>query len=353
MKKYILTLFMLLITTFTFAIKIGDMPKVQKPYLFHVDGDDLILVERDLFSVNVYSLKTLKLKNKFGGRGEGPGEFKIRPFISEITPNHIMGCGWSKVVWFSRDGKILKEKLHGYELLNYLEPIKENYAALSRFFDRSTGDAGWTVVLLDSQFKKIKDVIKLENVMRIEFTWQDRSTLKHDLIRNVVEKVHYDDKIFLANSIKGFYFDVFDYQGNHLYSIDKNDQVKKIKVDNAYKERLKNFIKTHNKRYYDNYLPQNFRFFEYLPAFKTFRISDNKIFVFTHREKDGLRELIVLDLKGKILFRDFLPIKAVHMHVVAADTITINNGVLYELVDNQKTEMWELHKTDLSAMIKK
>jgi hypothetical protein len=351
MKKYVLTLLVLVITSVVFAVKIGDIPNLMKPGDLKVDGDNLIVVENSTCSIHVYSLKTLELKYKLGSKGEGPGEFRARPFISEVSPNHISGCGWNKVIWFSWEGKMIKEKVFHLQFPGYLEPIKDNYAILERYHNPHTYEAGWALLLLNPQLEKIKELTRVDTKLRVEFTHQDRSKLKLDLIFPVVEKFHCDGKIFLANSIKGFYFDVFDHQGNHLYSIDKNDQVEKIKVDDAYKKRLLNYIITNNKPMYDSYVRKNFLFSKYLAPFKSFRVSDKKIFVVTFKEKDGMRELIVLDLKGKILDRLFLPLKSVKMHRAGGeDTYTVYKGVLYELVDNEKTEMLELHKTDFSDL---
>jgi hypothetical protein len=34
------------------------------------------------------------------------------------------------------------------------------------------------------------------------------------------------------------------------------------------------------------------------------------------------------------------------------DIFTVYKSVLYELIENEKTEMWEIHKTDLSTVKK-
>jgi len=351
MKKYVLTLLVLLITNVVFAVKVGDVPDLMKPHFLEVDGDYLFVVEGSTTSINVYSLKTLELIYKMGSKGEGPGEFRVRPSIAEVTPNHILGFAWNKLIWFSREGKVIKEKILNFQWPRYLEPVKDNYSVLVRYNHPQTYQISYAIVLLNSQFEKTREIIRVEINRRVEKGHQDRSKLKIDLIFQFVEKFTYGDKIFLANSMKGFYFDVFDHQGNHLYSIDKNDQVEKIKVDDAYKKKLLEYLKIHNKGFYESYEPGNFLFSPHLPAFKNFQVSDNKIYVITYNEKDGLRELIILDLKGKILDRVFLPLKSIKMHRAGGeDTFTVHNEIFYELLDNEKTETWELHKTDLSSM---
>jgi len=352
MKKHVLTLLVLVITNVAFAVKVGDVTDLMKPTYLQVAEDDLIVVEGSTNSIHVYSLETLKLKHKLGKKGEGPGEFKQKPMISLVSPDCILAFDFTKGIWFSREGKIIKEKVLQNTTFHWIGPIKDNYTALQLFYDRQTGDGGWALVLLDSQFKIIKELTRVDNAVRIESPDEDRSKLKVNLIFPVVLKFTYDDKVFLGNSLKGFYFDVFDHQGNHLYSIDKNDQVEKIKVDDAYKKRLLEYFRIYNRADYESYDSKNFLFSTFLPAFKNFQISEKKIFVITFKEKDGLRELIVLDLKGKILDRLFLPLKSVKFHLAGGkDTYTIYKGVFFELVENEETERWELHKTDLNSIL--
>lgn len=357
MKKYILTLLVLFITNVIFAVKIGDVQDLIKPKYLKINGDEIIVVEDSTFSIHVYSLKTLKMKHKLGKKGKGPGEFKARPFISEVSPNYIMGCDWNKLIWFSREGKVIKEVVTNEPNLRLITPIKDHYAAVEFIFHQKTGDLDIVLVLLNSQFEKIKKIARVDKFHRVQFANQPRETATVDLLLHYIFYSIYDDKIFFANSQKGLYFDVFDHQGNHLYSIDKNDKVKKIKVDDAYKERLIDYVKLHDRAFYDKYDRNNFLFFTHLPAIKNFRISDKKIFVITYKEKDNMRELIVLDLKGKILNKTFLPLKSIKLTRIVGgiggDTFTVHKGMLYELIENEKTKIWELHKTDLRKYYRK
>lgn len=87
-------------------------------------------------------------------------------------------------------------------------------------------------------------------------------------------------------------------------------------------------------------------------AKRSYWIDNKKIYVVTYRMKDNKNELIILDLKGKILRRIFLHIKSLkdYKHFGEFDPNTVHNGILYELFDNEKAEMWELHKTNLSSV---
>lgn len=348
MKKYILILLLLLITNVVFAVKVGDVSGLFKPISLKVDEGDIFVSEESTCSIYVYSLEPLKLKYELGKKGEGPGEFKREPTIAQVSPDYILAFDQNKGIWFSRKGEMLKEKVLRNTYYRWISSSKDNYATLELFYDRQTGVGGWSLVLLDSQFERIKELTRVNDAVRITAPNQVR---KHvNAFRPVVQIFTYEDKIFLGNSAKGFFFDVFDHQGNHLYSIDKNDQVEKIKIDDAYKNRVLDYIQIHNRAAYERHGRSKFRFTTHLPAFKGFQVDDNKIFVITYKEKDGLRELIVMDIKGKILDRLFLPLKSIKFHHGGGkDTYAIDKGVLYELVENEKTETWEIHKTVLTS----
>jgi hypothetical protein len=355
MKKYILLLLVLFITNVVFAVKVVDLPGLLQPDFLYVDGDDFILIERSTHSIHVYSLKTLELKYKLGSKGEGPAEFKQPPTIQAVTPDYILACDWTKGIWFSREGKLIKEETFPSSGLREITPIKENYVAEDMIRNPQSADIGIAAVLVNSKFKKIKELARCEKVFRIQFAHQTIESRKFDLFVYHVSYKVYDDKIFWANGQKGFYFDVFDRQGNLLYSIDKNDQVEKIKVDNAYKEKALDYVKVYNRILYESHLRGNFLFLDYFPAFRGFRIDDKKIYVFTYKEKNDTREMIVLDLKGEILDRLFVPLhlKTYIPRIAGDDPFTVYKGALYELAENEETEIWELHKTDFSTITKK
>ncbi len=353
MKKYVLPLLVLLITTVIFAVKVGDLPDLLRPDYLYVDGDDFFVIEMTTHSIHVYSLKTLELKYKLGSKGEGPGEFKQPPTIQAVTPDYILACDWTKGIWFSRKGKLIKEETFPTAVLREITPIKENYVAEEVLSNPQSAGIGIAAILVNSKFEKIKEIARCEKVFRIQFQHQTREQREYDMLVHHVGYKVYDDKIFKVNTQKGFYFDVFDHQGNLLYTIDKNDQVEKIKVDDAYKKKALEYLRINNREFYES--QGKFLFFDYFPALRGFRINDKKIFVFTYKEKDDKHEVIVLDLKGKILDRIFLPVKSLlpNPRIARDDPFTVYKGVLYDLIENDETEMWELHKTDFSTIKKK
>jgi hypothetical protein len=65
----------------------------------------------------------------------------------------------------------------------------------------------------------------------------------------------------------------------------------------------------------------------------------------TYTKKDGKNEFLILNLKGKYLKKFYLPIK--DMDVQFYPTYTVRDSKFYQLVENQESEEWELHITEI------
>jgi hypothetical protein len=83
---------------------------VLEPESIRVSGNELYVVEGA--AIFVYSLKDLSLIRKFGKKGEGPGELKVFPFWPNsitVWPGYIFAEGLDKFIFFSKEGKLIKE----------------------------------------------------------------------------------------------------------------------------------------------------------------------------------------------------------------------------------------------------
>lgn len=349
MKKGFLVLLALLLTNCLFAVKLADVPELKLPGFIQVEGDDLFVVERSSYALHVYSLKTYKLKFILGKRGEGPGEFKGRPKLREVTPGHILISGGDRHIWYSRDGEIIKEK--SLRKVRRLTPLKDNYAVQDNVFQGR--EVLKAVYLLNSKFERIKPLHQLKADVNRTFS-NDPSTTEYRMLNHFFGFWCYDGKVFIADSQKGFHIDVFDSDGEHLYTIDKTKEIDPVKVDDDYKQRALDFFKIARKETWNRFQKSSFTFYKYFPPMRDFWIDSNKIYVTTYRVKDKKNEFIVLDLKGNILGRIFFPLKSLKGYKVVGefDTYTIHNGTIYELFENDETDLWELHKSELPDLEK-
>ena len=95
-------------------------------------------------------------------------------------------------------------------------------------------------------------------------------------------------------------------------------------------------------------------FLVYFPALQTFAVADGKIYAVTYGKKYGKSEVIVLDLKGKLLKTVFLPLHerddelAMNLEnrisrQVTNSTFAIKNGKFWEnIYPRQGKKLYEL-----------
>jgi hypothetical protein len=152
----------------------------------------------------------------------------------------------------------------------------------------------------------------------------------------------------VANGNKGFYIEIFDERGQSLTVIKKDYE--RIRISEADKEKLiedfknKPYLKTQNRWQYFKKIAGNFdkMFPGYFPAMKSLSVSDNKLYVKTYNRKEGngnwKEEYVILDLKGNIVKKVFLP-------YAKNDLMSFKNDIFYYLdrKEYEDGEEWELY----------
>jgi hypothetical protein len=150
------------------------------------------------------------------------------------------------------------------------------------------------------------------------FTWKAGEPVSYR-----IHIVYYEKMIFISDNQKGFYIEVFNSKGEHLYTINKNEEIDRIPIEG-------------NEQYFH-------------PLLHHFQISDNKIYAITNKKIDNKNEIIILDLKGNILKRVFLPMlsKIPGRRPLRFDLFDADQGKLYELIKNDEIGKWVLYITEL------
>ena len=90
---------------------------------------------------------------------------------------------------------------------------------------------------------------------------------------------------------------------------------------------------------------QNPIFPEAFPAFVGFKVDGGRIYVLTAAQKDGLYEVIVLDLEGRVLGKSFrFPFRPnFHTPQTFGSGYDIEGDKIFWLVYNETKEIYELH----------
>jgi hypothetical protein len=321
-KQIIISALILCFCSSVNAKKIADFPGINKPYQFEVYDDHIYIGEKS--TISIYWLKDFTLIKKFGRIGEGPGEFKAFPMF-KVFPKYLVVNNLIKWLLFSRKGEFIKER-KGTFFKFFLFPVGNNYVALSPLPDSTDS----VIRILNEDLEPIKEISR-----QIPKKVKRR---RSDVIRDFYKYRVYGDKIFLGDTTKGFFIEVFDSNGNKLYEIKKKYQpikvTEKYKRDYLKKEKESNDLVSNTMRR----LKYKFVFRDYFPAFYDLRVKDGKIYVFTPKEREDQGEIIVMDIEGKILKNTF---------VTKRSLCSISNDKYFYLEDNLEKEEWELFSEDI------
>jgi hypothetical protein len=313
-----------------FSKKLAVLPELMKPQYLSTTKTHVYITDR--WFIQVYSLDTMKLIKKTGGKGEGPGQFKLRPMIKSF-PDVLAVSDIGKFALYTSGGGLIKELRLPPELFTTVKvyPIGNNFVGFTLSGAKKFGKSFYAIILLDKNLNLIKELARGK-----ERNKEKGKKSTYEPISDYFMHRVYGDRIYIADSSKGLYIEVFDTNGNKLYAIDR--EYEKIKISNQYKNFLK---KEMDNSWFERRLKQmsNIVFKEYFPAIKRFTVSNGKIYVFTYKKKDGKQEIVVMDLKGKIEKRVFIKKRGRYT--------SISDNTYYYLLENESTGDWELHSEPL------
>ncbi len=320
-----------------YAAKLADLPKIMKPTSLQIVGDDFFITEGPIFFV--YSLKDFKQKGKFGAKGEGPGEFNMGIQL-KIMPDSYLAVSPFKFALFKKDGTLIKE--HTIPAAREVIPFRDKYILVREMVDQQNKKVFRAVFLVNSEFKTIKELYVADFDANVRSFGEKPNILLHYFGVQC-----YGDKIFVADSKKGFFINVFDSDGNQVYTIDK--KIEKLKTSEEFKNKVMDEFKVSNRNAYETFKSTGYKFHEYLPPIRYFYVNDNRIYVTTYKEKDNKHELIMMDLKGKTIKNTYVPLQSFEIRKSIFDFVlyTFNKGKIYELIENEDSETWELHCTKI------
>lgn len=301
-----------------------------------IDVDSNFIYVSQMSTVYIYSLEDFHLKNKFGKEGEGPQEFRRYAIINaNAQPETLLINSIGKLSFFNKDGTFIKEVRTSAETFN-LKPLGENFVGFGfRVIRRQEDGINYkTINLYNSKLERVKEVFKHQ------LDWQPG---KGTRIYHLSFIYHtYGDKLYVAGK-NDFVIDVFDKEGNHLFAISQDYQKKKFTKED--KDRILDQVKkTRSPENYERF-KRNARFPEVFPAIHNFFIDNEKIYVKTHKTENNRADFFIFDIKGKLLKTTMIPL--VDRLPKTNFPYVIKDNKLYQLVENQDTEMFELYTYEI------
>lgn len=326
--KFIFFFFLILAVFSLNARRVAFLSEISYPRMIKVDNSRLYV--SDQCSVFVYSLKNYKLINRLGRKGEGPGEFLLKPAI-HVLENKLLLSTMRKICYFSKTGEYLEEKRNP-DMLNEVYQVGKFFAVVKWDF-KQTGTI-FSILIYNDQLKASKLLYQTPLVPH---------PLPNDPVHLVSPRfklICHKDRIYVIPKSKDFYIEVYDAQGKKI-SIIKRDY-DHIKITDQHKQKLKKAfwsipavkkrISKHKKR--------DYIFPEYFHAISDFYISDNTLYIKTFFIKNEKEEYILLNLDGKYLKKVYLP-------EAARNYFAFKNNRFHYITENIDEEAWELHIVDI------
>lgn len=311
-----------------FGEKITTFSRLSKPEFIKV-GENLLCINEGAV-VFLYDLNDFKLIKKIGRKGEGPGEFKpiVKGLEINILKEKIMIESQDKLSFYSLKGDLIKE-MRLLPKYNELKLLGDRYFATS---EKITNKVEHNVVkILDADFNEIKTFYQDEAGHHQEKQATNyASTWDFDVSEN---------KFFIVGS-SGFKIDVFNKNGDSLYTI--SPQYKRVKFPQEFIDAWFERIKRRRGMYFYNYAKKKVRWPEFFPAIRDLVVDNGHVYVITYRRQQEKNEFFIYDLEGKLLKKTFLPLK--YYDGVALFPYSLKNNYLYQLIDNEEEEVWELHR---------
>jgi hypothetical protein len=317
----------------TYAEKLATLPEILRPYHLSVDDQRFYVTEGT--TVYIFSLKDFALKKKFGKPGQGPQEFAPTPAgMSSLTiypqADSIVINSPGKVSFYTKDGEFIKEMRSSAGLMGgFFQPIGDQFAGMS-FLMGQDQTMTITINIYDDKLTKTKEIYKQPFLKRgrMEFP--------------IVSSIFYvsDTKIITPGGQKEFAINILDDKGNQLSSITR--EYKLLKVTEDYKKGVLDFFKTNpdTKQMYE-VLKNMIKFSEYFPAIQFFYVDNQKVYIQTYLKKDETYEFFIYNFKGQFLKRLFLPVA--YLDGLRPCPTYIKDNKLYQVIENEEEEEWELH----------
>ena len=332
-----MVLFLLIFSFQGFSEKLTVLAELTDPSILEIDGQEIFIL--DEARVYVYSLQDYGLIRQFGKKGEGPGELKTLqdiPITMQVFKEYVLLNSYNKIVFFSKSGKMLKEKRIPF-LAFQIVPFGKNYA-VTKFTRSPDGGSQLSVLLFNPKFEELKRLYEteLQNDMRkkkIAFPFA------------ITFSQCSGDRLLVVDQKKEFEILRFDLEGNRLVPIKKPYQ--KIPVSETFKKESWEWLKLQpSYKLVPERLTQMIYFPEYLPVIRNLLVKEQKIYLQTYKTKDSLSEFFILDLQGRVEKTLFLPgaSKDRQIRPNPAVTYTFKGDEYYYLEEDMEEEEWNLHK---------
>ena len=316
-----------------FSEVVATFPDLTKPYKFMVDGDKFYVIENQ--TVSIYSSKDYKLLKKFGRKGEGPMEFIGRLSISG-KEEYLIVQGHGKISYWTKMGEFLREVKLTFHFHGDIAQLGKDMYVLNRYKNQTEKDnTDYNAILLyDSGFNEINVIDKKEGKREnLILLFKNKYYFRNSRIKNIIYVIGHAGKKINA----------YNEKGEKLFII--NAPSEKVEISESDKKSAISYYNYKRKGYHPAKPRSHFMFEKHKPEIKNFYEFDNQLYVETWNRKNDKTKFYIFDQNGRLNKKVFLPL--VMRNYKDPYPYYVDNGKLYQLVENEDEENWELRVTEV------
>lgn len=287
------------------AERIIALPELERPRQIVVEKERVYFVDRR--DIVVYYFADGLFLKRIGKLGQGPGEFATGPKRLAVLGDQLIVKDMRSSEWFNMEGIRIgghndPDPIAFYQFL----PVGRHFVGFAWLRNNDGSLAPPTGRIYDSNLKYKRqffgELPAFPPAPPPPGIAEPPGRKDRLLIRDYGDYAVYEDRIYVVDSRRGFSISVFDENGIHLHEIAHN--FGKVRVPKSFVNEVVKEWKE-SKDWQTEYSHLSPVVPEYFPALIDFKIDDGRIYALTPAKKDGLYEIIVMDLTGKILEREF------------------------------------------------
>jgi hypothetical protein len=334
MKKIVFVLLLVLPWSIIRAKNAATLQLLTNPTGIAVKEHHIYIA--DFPAIYIYSLKDFRLIKKFGRKGAGPGEFLPRSskdqFFIYLLDETVFVESNGRVSFFTLNGDFLKE--FNVAAAGYLfQPFDNRFLGKKRVVEERS--VYGTLNLFDKQFKRVKEVF------RVPYSIQPGKKI---LVFNPNDfRYHPGENYLYIRNLKEFAVKIYD-KHFKLVSILKRENYTLRKILPEDKKKMHSVFKVALKERYD-VLRHRITFPETFAAVRNIIVDGGKLYIITFKKQEGGVECFLYTPEGTFIQKLHIPL--IFENILQYYPYTIHNGSLYQLIENEDTEEWELHVNTL------
>ncbi len=318
--------------------KVAVLEELARPNQMVISDKYIYITQKT--EILIYNLKTFKFVTMFGKAGQGPGEFMPMPIGGSSIPNliifpttkYLFVSALGKILNFSFEGKFLKETVVSFTQITPLtiRPFGNGYVGQKSINDPKESTVELHILDEDLNFKKMI------------FQRKNQTTKgKLDILGSNIEYQISDNKIFIPQET--FSVEIFNKEGNKIHTITRD--IASVPITEELKTKLEQSLKSmFGKALWDRikkkiYLPKEF------PPIYQLQVDTSNLYIISWKGDEKQKDVYIYDLDGKFQKQTILPL--IMENVMLPPPFAIHDNHLYQVLENEEDETWELYKTKI------